>query len=573
MLVALTTLTSGASAITGRHDAGRFDRPQQGFAPAWTTLRAGPPQEVGLDPAPLEAAEDFLASWTKPDTTGHPHFSGAVGLLAHDGVVVDRYAVGGAVRYADAAGTELPADQQVPMTNDTIFDMASISKLFTSIAVLQLVERGQLTIDTPVSRFFPEFATGDKAAITVKMLLTHVSGFDADPIPSLWAGYPDIPSRRQAVLDSPLKNKPGTTYLYSDINLLTLGFIVEKLTGQTLDKVVHDRITAPLGMVDTGYNPPASKLNRVAATEFEANPPRGMVRGSVHDENAWSLGGVAGHAGVFSTAGDMAILAQTMLNGGSYRGHRILGEETVRQMMLTNYNQQFPDDAHGLGFELDQPWYMGALASPVTAGHTGFTGTTLVIDPESRSFAILLTNRVHPSRSWGSINTARQVWATSLARAMAVRPAVGKDAWTSTLGNASAATLSTRPFTTDSDQARVSFYAFVDTEGPTDPLQLQASADGVNWQPIAVSVSGPGAPSGMVTSLSGHGHRAWWKVIGTLPHAVSVSLRWRYSTDPNYTGRGVSVDGVKVTESGRSLLDGERNPGAFVAEGWQLSAR
>ncbi|WP_460438016.1 serine hydrolase domain-containing protein [Amycolatopsis stemonae] len=572
MLVALTTLTSGASAI-GRHDdAGRFDRPQQGFAAPWTTLRDGRPQEVNLDPAPIKAAEDFLASWTKPDATGHPHFSGAVGLLAHDGVVVDRYAVGGALRYADAAGTELPADQQVPMRNDTIFDMASISKLFTSIAVLQLVERGQLTIDTPVSKFFPEFATGAKAAITVKMLLTHVSGFDADPVPSLWAGYPDIPSRRQAVLDSPLKNKPGTTYLYSDINLLTLGFIVEKLTGQTLDKVVHDRITAPLGMVDTGYNPPASKLNRIAATEFETNPPRGMVRGSVHDENAWSLGGVAGHAGVFSTANDMAALAQTILNGGTYRGHRILGAETVRQM-LTNYNQQFPDDSHGLGFELDQPWYMGALASPVTAGHTGFTGTTLVIDPESRSFAILLTNRVHPSRNWGSINTARQVWATSLARAMAVQPAVGKDAWTSTLGNASVATLSTRPFTTQSDQARVSFFAFVDTEGSTDPLQLQASTDGVNWQPIVLSVSGPGAPSGDGTSLSGHGHRAWWKATGVLPQGASVSLRWRYSTDPNYTGRGVSVDGVKVTESGRSLLDGERNPAAFVAEGWQLSAR
>jgi CubicO group peptidase (beta-lactamase class C family) len=577
VLVALTTLTvlnSGASAITGHHDdaAGRFDRPQQGFAPSWTTLRDGRPGEVDLDPAPIKAAEDFLASWTKPDATGHPHFSGAVGLLAHDGVVVDRYAVGGALRYADAAGTELPAEQQVPMRNDTIFDMASISKLFTSIAVMQLVERGQLTIDTPVSRFFPEFATGDKAAITIKMLLTHVSGFDADPIPSLWAGYPDIPSRRQAVLDSPLKNKPGTTYLYSDINLLTLGFIVEKLTGSTLDKVVHDRITAPLGMVDTGYNPPASKLGRIAATEFEANPPRGMVRGSVHDENAWSLGGVAGHAGVFSTANDMAVLAQAILNGGSYRGHRILGEDTVR-LLLTNYNQQFPDDSHGLGFELDQPWYMGALASPITAGHTGFTGTTLVIDPESRSVAILLTNRVHPTRTWGSINTARQVWATSLARAMAVKPAAGKDAWTSTLGNAAVATLSTRTFTTQSDQARVSFYAFVDTEGSTDPLQLQATTDGVNWQPITLSVSGPGAPSGSVTSLSGHGHRAWWKVTAALPQGAAVSLRWRYSTDPNYTGRGVSVDGVKVTERGRSLLDGEREPGVFAAEGFQLSAR
>ena len=573
VLVALTTSTSGASAITGRHDvAGRFDRPQHGFAPPWTTLRDGRPGDVGLDPAPLKNAEDFLASWTRPDATGHPHFSGAVGLLAHDGVVVDRYAVGGAVRYADAKGTELPADQQIPMRTDTIFDMASISKLFTSIAVLQLIERGQLTLDTPVSRFFPEFATGDKAAITVQMLLTHTSGFDADPVPSLWAGYPDIPSRRQAVLDSPVKNKPGTTYLYSDINLLTLGFIVEKLSGRPLDQVVHDRITAPLDMADTGYNPPASKLDRIAATEFETNPPRGLVRGSVHDENAWSLGGVAGHAGVFSTANDMATLAQTILNGGSYRGHRILEPETVR-LMLTNYNQQFPDDAHGLGFELDQPWYMGALASPVTAGHTGFTGTTLVIDPESRSFAILLTNRVHPTRTWGSINVARQVWATSLARAMAVKPVVGDDAWYSPLGNSAVATLSVHPLTTHSDQARISFYAFVDTEGPSDPLQLQASTDGVNWQPITLSVSGPGAPSGDVTSLSGHGHRAWWQATGRVPEGTSVSLRWRYSTDPNYTGRGVSIDGVKVTERGRTLLDGERNPDAFVAEGWQLSAR
>ena len=577
LVVALTTLTvsdSGAAiATTDQHDtAGRFDRPRQGFAPPWTTLRQGRPGDVGLDPAPIKAAEDFLASWTKPDATGHPHFSGAVGLLAHDGVVIDRYATGQALRYADANGTELPADQQVPMRDDTIFDMASISKLFTSIAVLQLVERGRLSVETPVSRFFPEFGVGDKAAITIKMLLTHTSGFDADPVPSLWAGYPDIPSRRQAVLNSALKNKPGTTYLYSDINLLTLGFIVEKLTGKPLDQVVHDRITAPLAMTDTGYNPPASKLNRVAATEFEANPPRGLVRGSVHDENAWSLGGVAGHAGVFSTAGDMAVLCQAILNGGSYRGRRILEPGTV-QLMLTNYNQQFPDDAHGLGFELDQPWYMGALASPVSAGHTGYTGTTLVIDPESRSFALLLTNRVHPTRNWGSINPARQVWATSLARAMAVKPVAGKDAWYSALGDHAVATLSARPITTVSDQARVTFSAFVDTEGPSDPLQLLTSTDGVNWQPIKLSVTGPGSPSGDVTSLSGHGHRAWWKVTGLLPQGVSLNLQWRYTTDASYTGRGVSVDGVKVTEGGRVLLDSERNSGDFAGSGWKLSAR
>src|SRR4051812_25263290 len=575
-LAVLATVTTAASATVSAepHDGGvtgRFDRPQDGYAPARTVLRTGEPRSVGLDPAPIDDALAKIDGWTRPDpASGHPLFSGAVGLLAHDGVVVERATAGYALRYADAAGTELPDADKVPMRTNTIFDMASVSKLFTSVIVMQLVERGQVDTDAPVATYLPEFGVNGKESITVAQLLTHTSGL-VSWLP-LWSAYPDAPSRIKAVMDVAPHNPPGSTYEYSDLNLITLGVMVERLTGKTLDTLVAERITGPLHMVDTGYNPPASKLNRIAATEFEANPPRGMVRGSVHDENAWSLGGVAGHAGVFSTASDMAVLAQTILNGGSYRGHRILGQETVRQL-LTNYNQQFPDDSHGLGFELDQPWYMGALASPVTAGHTGFTGTTLVIDPESRSFAILLTNRVHPTRSWGSINTARQVWATSLARAMAVRPAAGKDAWTSTLGNASVATLSTRPFTTHSDQARVSFYAFVDTEGSTDPLQLQATTDGVNWQPIALSVSGPGAPSGDVTSLSGHGHRAWWKAAGTLPLGASVSLRWRYSTDPSYTGRGVSVDGVKVTESGRSLLDGERDPAVFVAEGWQLSSR
>jgi CubicO group peptidase (beta-lactamase class C family) len=434
-IAAPTTLTTaGASAIATTEEpshggaTGRFDRPRQGFASDRTVLRAGKPADAGLDPAPITAAEQFLKSWTLPaPDEGHPHFSGAVGLLAHDGVIVDEYAVGGALRYADGAGTELPADQQVPMRADTIFDLASISKLFTSIAVMQQVEQGNLDVNASAMTYLPEFGINGKQAVTVKQLLTHTSGFGADPVPSLWQGYPDMPSRRQAVLDSPLKNPPGTTYLYSDINLLTLGFLVEKLTGSTLDAVIHNSITAPLGMTDTGYNPPASKLDRIAATEFEANPPRGMVRGQAHDENAWSLGGVAGHAGVFSTVGDMAVLSQSILNGGSYRGHRILRQDTVRAM-LTDHNQAFPGNNHGLGFELDQMWYMGTLASPVSAGHTGYTGTALVIDPESRSFALLFTNRVHPSRNWGSINTARETWATALAKSMAVPPAEGPDA-------------------------------------------------------------------------------------------------------------------------------------------------
>ena len=188
------------------------------------------------------------------------------------------------------------------------------------------------------------------------------------------------------------------------------------MTGKTLDKLVADGITKPLQMRDTGYNPDPKKKPRIAATEFQTAPPRGMVWGSVHDENAWSLGGVAGHAGVFSTADDLAVLAQTFLNGGSYRGARILKESSVTAM-ITNFNQAFPGNDHGLGFELNQRWYMGGLSGPRTAGHTGYTGTSIVIDFDSRSFAILLTNRVHPSRNWGSNNPAR--------RAVVARPRAG----------------------------------------------------------------------------------------------------------------------------------------------------
>jgi len=571
--VVTTLTTAGASAIaTQNHGVdGRFDRPQQGFASERTVLRDGKPGDVGLDAAPIKAGERFLESWTKPDATGHPHFSGAVGLLGHDGVIVDKYAVGGAVRYADAAGTELPADQQVPMRTDTIFDLASISKLFTSITVMQLVEQGKVRLDAPVVTYLPEFGVNGKESITVQQLLTHVSGFDATPVPSLWKGYPDIPSRRKAVLDSKLKNPPGSTYLYSDINLLTLGFIVEKVTGSTLDAVVHDRIAVPLDMTDTGYNPPADKLGRVAATEFQADPPRGMVRGQVHDENAWSLGGVAGHAGVFSTAGDMAVLAQTILNGGTYRGHRILRPETVRSM-LTNYNQAFPGNDHGLGFELDQMWYMGALSSPDTAGHTGYTGTTFVIDPKSRSFAILFSNRVHPSRNWGSINLARETWATALAKSMAVRPTTGRDAWYTGIGDASTATLTTKPLSSRSGELQVSYDAFVDTEA-TDTLVLESSGDGITWQPITVRATGPGAPDGDVNGLSGNGHRAWWKVTAEVVTSSPTQLRWRYGTDSRYTGRGVLVDRLHVTERGRSILDGERDPSSLSTSGWSLHSR
>jgi|SRR6266498_3376406 len=573
VLALVVGMTAGASVgvaqAQGGSAGGRFDEPRTGFMSA--VLRDGSPQSAGLDPAPIDAAVAKIDGWT---TTNYnpalkvPLYSGAVSVLGHDGVVVSRHDVGYAVQYSDGAGTELPEDQKVPMRPDTIFDMASVSKLFTSVAVMQLVEEGKVDVEKPAATYLPEFGVNGKDVITVRQLLTHTSGL-VSWLP-LWSAYPDIPSRIKAVMDVVPHNPPGTVYEYSDLNLITLGVMVERLTGKTLDKVVAERITGPLGMVDTGYNPPASKLDRIAATEYEAAPPRGMVRGSVHDENAWSLGGVAGHAGVFSTAGDMAILAQTILNGGTYKGHRILRPRTVTAM-LDNYNENFPGNDHGLGFELNQMWYMGGLAGPHTAGHTGYTGTDIVIDPASRSFAILLTNRVHPSRNWGSINIARETLCGGLAKALAVKPRHGRDSWYAGLGDASSALLTTEQLH-PSKPVRVNFDVFVDTER-TDPLVFEATTDGVTWAAVPLTARGPGAPDEAVNSLAGNGHRVWWRVEAQLPYAATITLRWRYVTDARYTGRGVNLDEIVVTERGRTLLNGEKEPHKLHPEGWQRRSR
>jgi CubicO group peptidase (beta-lactamase class C family) len=415
VMMVVVAITGIAASEAGR---GRFDPRRVKFAPADTVLCEMTPQQAGLNPRPIREAERRLDRWTGTGgLRNHPLFAGAVGMLVHDGMIIDTTAVGSAVRYADARGTELPRDRRVPMRPDTIFDLASLTKLFTSIAVMQLVERGEVDLTAPVAHYLPEFAVNGKQHITVEQLLTHTSGLQPDL--KLWRYWPNRAARLHAVLEVAPQTTPGTHYTYSDLNLITLGMLVHRVTGKTLDTVVRQRITAPLGMTDTGYRPPPAKRHRIAATEYQSDPPRGMLRGEVHDENAWALGGVAGHAGMFSTARDLAVLGQALLNGGNYAGARILRPDTVRAM-FTNYTAAFTGEDHGLGIQVNQPWYMGGLASPVAVGHTGYTGTSLVIDPMSGSIAILLTNRVHPSRAWGSINVARQAWATSLARALAV---------------------------------------------------------------------------------------------------------------------------------------------------------
>ena len=186
---------------------------------------------------------------------------------------------------------------------------------------MQQIQAGKLDLNATVASYLPAFASNGKGDITIEQLLTHTSGLPADPSPALWT-YATMPERIAAIMNTVPQYPAGTTYLYSDLNMLTLQQVLQQITGKTLDVLVRQGITAPLGMKDTMYNPPASLKPRIAAEEYElgpGEPQRGLVWGSVHDENAWAMGGVAGHAGVFSTVSDMAVLAQAILNGGTYQ--------------------------------------------------------------------------------------------------------------------------------------------------------------------------------------------------------------------------------------------------------------
>ncbi|MFD1824440.1 serine hydrolase [Mumia zhuanghuii] len=541
------------------------------------TLRAGTPERAGLLPEHIARIMPDLASYlqTTPENPTYPMYAGAVALVAKDGVVVEHGAVGDAVRYARADGTELPEDQQIPMTEDTLFDLASVTKLFTVVVTLQLVDQGVVGLDTPVADYLPEFAQNGKGAVTVKHLLTHTSGLRSWI--NLYSAYPTPEARIAAVYAQTLVTPPGTAYVYSDLGLITLGKLAERVTGQTLDQLVAERVTEPLGMTDTMFNPPASLRHRIAATEDMSSIGRGMVHGQVHDENAWSLGGVAGHAGLFSTAGDLAIFGQMLLNGGRYGKERILSEDIVREA-ITDQNVGIPPaitSRRGLGFELNQPYYMASVDSPVTFGHTGFTGTSLVMDPLSGSLAVLLTNRVHPNRAWGSNNGARQSVARNLGRALPVRPAVGRTAWFAGRPSATTHTLTAPLSRTASEAAWLSFRLWYDTEEGYDVGRLEASVDGgTTWQLVPLDLAGGGARWSTDGTFSGFEGRKWLKAGAALP-AGATHVRWTYTglrATPS-RGRGVYVDGVLAVDRGGVLVNGQRPSDAarFVADGWAES--
>ncbi|MFI2780966.1 serine hydrolase [Streptomyces sp. ALB3] len=568
----------GTASATGTGMGSGRDRP---------TLRRGSARRAGLLPDQLDQlvadAEKYLT-----DSPAHPWYAGAVLLAGRGGTVALHRPIGRAVRYSaydetTDTGVEFPPDEQIAMAEDTVFDLASVSKLFTSILAVQQIERGTLELEAPAARYLPDFAGGGKQDVTVRQLLTHTSGFRS------WIPLYKEPTREgklQLLWDEVPASPPGTKYLYSDLNLISLQLILEKVTGRAQDALLREEITAPLGMHRTRYNPPASWKPKIAATEDARLPwsglDRGLVWGEVHDENAYSLGGVAGHAGVFSCAWDLAVLARTLLNGGVYGRSRILSEESV-ELLFTDFNTAFPGDEHGLGFELYQHWYMGAMATPRTAGHTGFTGTSLVLDPTTDSFLIVLGNSVHPVRTWRSGSAPRVAAANRMARAVPVRPARGRSAWFSGMAGGANATLALPALRPVSPRPSLRCALWWDTEPASDTLRLEASSDsGTTWQPVPFTTEpargeGQGQsrahPDGSVSGWSG---RVWHRVEADLAawRGTEVRLRWRYVTDQSYVGRGAYVDDVRVEDGGRPLFDGNRpgDAGRVEATGWTVSS-
>lgn len=564
-ILAAAALTPAASLARGFGPALAAPRPTGGGADG--RLVYGTPEQAGLLPRYVARLRPAVESGLRPSPE-RPLYPGAVVLAARNGVIVEHAAVGDALRYASSTGEELPPEQRIPMRPDTIFDVASLSKLFTAVVAMQQVERGRLDLDAPVARYIPAFAAGGKQDVTVRQLMTHTAGLPAglslDP-------YPTREERLAAVFAVDLRYEPGTQYLYSDLSFIVVGAIVEQLTGQRLDEVVRAGVVEPLGLRDTMHNPPAELRPRIAPTEWQEGG-RGLIWGEVHDRTSWLLGGTAGHAGVFSTAWDLAVFAQTILNGGRYGHARILRPETVAEM-LTNGNPHLgPGAERGLGFQLAQYSYMGAMRTPDTYGHTGFTGTSLVVDPATRSFVILLSNRVHPTRAWSELGGIRRTVANELARAVPVRPLDGREAWFSGMRDASEARL-TLPVPPAATPRRLSFAYWWDTEADYDVAYVETSTDGVTWTPLSLRLHGPGGRWDSDGTVSGYQGRRWYVARAVLP-ADARWVRWRYSTDAAYVGRGVYVDRVRITAAEGVLFD-ERRPAddaRWLPDGFAKSA-
>ncbi len=358
---------------------------------AWPQSSAGQDSLRILDPI----VEEAIKNGQTP---------GAVVIVGHNGQVI----------YRKAFGSRAIEPRREAMTVDTIFDIASLTKVVaTTIAVMQLVDHGKVRINDSVVRYLPEFGQNGKEDVTVRELLTHFSGLPEDlDRAQPWKGRDT--AIKLAMAES-LVSPAGARFRYSDVNFITLGALVEQVSGMSLEEYCQKNIFTPLGMTETRFLPPESWRSRIAPTEYDEN--RNMLRGVVHDPTARRMGGVAGHAGVFSTADDLAKLAQTLLSGTPILSPLAIEKMTTPQQPPT------AEQSRGLGWDIDSPFSSnrGELLPVGSFGHTGFTGTSLWIDPVTQTYIIILTNAVHPNGK-GNVIALRSKIATAVASALSLTP-------------------------------------------------------------------------------------------------------------------------------------------------------
>ena len=364
-------------------------------------------------PPPEESLEIDSRRFAKIDQVAREevaagHVPGAVILVGHRGKIVYRKAFGQCAL--------MPRCQ--PMKVDTIFDIASLTKVVaTATAIMELVERGQIHLDKPAAAYWPAFAANGKGGITIRQLLTHTSGLRAGVASRPhWSDYDG--AMVAIAEDQPVK-APGTQFNYSDVNFIALGEIVRRVSHMPLDVFCKREVFGPLGMKDSSFKPSPALKPRIAPTDFQGS---GLRWGVVSDPTSYRMGGVAGHAGVFATADDLALLAQMLVQGGEIQGKRILSPATVAAMTKA---QRLPgiSTQRGLGWDLRSPYsrVFNAAFPAGSFGHTGYTGTAMWIDPGSQTYMIILTSRLHPNGQ-GNVKPLRAKIAAAVAAAVPMGP-------------------------------------------------------------------------------------------------------------------------------------------------------
>jgi len=512
--------------------------------PVLAQLPLAKPESVALSPARLAQMDPIINEEIKEH-----HLPGAVVLVGRKGRIV----------WQKSYGFRAVEPAREAMTNDTIFDLASLTKVVaTATSIMILVERGKVRLSDPVSRYIPELKGEGRDNITIEMLLIHRAGYAPDfDLREQWTGYDEAIKH---LIKEPLRNPPGTRFTYSDLGFITLGEVVKRASGMPLDQFAKQNIFIPLGMRDTEFRPAVALRARIAPTEKRRGQLSYLgdsasnagadgdawLRGQVHDPTSYRMNGVAGHAGLFSTAKDLAIYCQMILNGGEYNGTRVLSPLSVAEMTRPRLVSN-TGNTRGLGWDINTSFSSnrGELFPLGSFGHTGFTGTSIWIDPSSQMFVVFLSNRVHPDGK-GDVGPLRARVASIIAGSI-TDAAVAQHAREQTANYYAEVVKALQQFASHNEGTATS----VKVLNGIDVLERD------NFKPLA------GLRVGLITNHTGR-DRAGRLTIDVLHQAPGVKLVALFS--PEHGIRGLADDKVsdsKDNDTGLpvySLYDDVRRP-------------